>query len=186
MRLERRRGEGEDLQGAEPEAEVAVLVEREVLLPEEDHLALEQHGVHRLDLLVGLRHAQVGAVDDRADGDAEVLQPPAVGVAARRQRGRELQRAGGVDAAELGHYAARWAAARLDEIRDDRLLRLSAHARRKGLAPIRPHRLHLGRALLAHLPDVQKSSPSSSVWAWREHGQTDLDLEVAVALRLLR
>ena len=144
-----------------------MLVEREVLLPEEDHLALEQYVVHRLDLLLRLRHAQVGAVDDRADRDAEVLQPPAVGVAARRQRGRELQHAGGVDAAELRHHSARRAAARLDKVRDDLLLRQPAHARRKGLAPVRPHRLHLGRPLLAHLPERR---PSLSVWLWRGEG----------------
>ena len=59
---------GMDVQLAEQPAECLVLVERQLLVAEEDHLVRHQRIVHLLELLIAERLARSIAGDLRADG----------------------------------------------------------------------------------------------------------------------
>src|SRR6185312_4648202 len=61
------------VQLAEARREVAMLHRRDVLVLEEDHLAVQKGGADLGDLLVGERLGQVDSLDDAADGGGELL-----------------------------------------------------------------------------------------------------------------
>src|SRR5471032_945862 len=63
---------GMDMQRAEAAAEVLVLVDRHLLVAEEDHQVLHQRVVHFLELLVAERLGEVDAEDLRANGRREL------------------------------------------------------------------------------------------------------------------
>ena len=64
----RTRTEGMDMQLPEPPAEILVLVQRHLLVAEEDHLMAHQRIVDFGELVVAHRLSEIDAVDFRPDG----------------------------------------------------------------------------------------------------------------------
>ena len=95
MLLDLDRRVGMRVQRAEAAAEVLVLVDRHLLVAEEDHQVLHQRIMHFLELLVAQRLGEVDAEDFGADGGRELAHvdrlighcsfPPELGLVWRRR-----------------------------------------------------------------------------------------------------